>query len=165
MLLTQQNRQYNDHWSPLEGEKKQREYYSGKKRHHTLKGQIVIDKNERILSAHTAKDTVHDFKLFKQSKLPIKPTTCAYVDLGYLGIKNIRIPHKASKLHPLSAKQKSENVKKASARICVEHVNAKLKTFQILTQKYRNRRKQFNLRFNLICGLVNFDRGFKVFAK
>lgn len=112
---------------------------------------------------------MHDFKLFKQSKLPIKPTTCAYVDLGYLGIKkfhdNVQIPHKASKLHPLSAEQKSENVEKASARICVEHVNAKLKTFQILTQKYRNRRKYFNLRFNLICGLVNFDRGFEVSAK
>lgn len=150
-------------------QKKQREYYSGKKRHHTLKGQIVIDKNERILCAHTVKGTAHDFHLFKQSKLPIKPQTCAYVDLGYLGIKkfhdNVQIPHKASKLHPLSNEQKSENVEKASARICVEHVNAKLKTFQILTQRYRNRRKYFNLRFNLICGLVNFDRGFGVTAK
>jgi len=46
--------------------------------------------------------------------------------------------------------------------IYVEHVNAKIKTFQIRTQKYRNRRKQFNLRFNLICGLINFDHGFQV---
>jgi len=84
--------------------------------------------------------------------------------LGYLGIKNlydnVEIPTKSSKLHPLTDEQKEANMQKASARICVEHINAKLKVFQILTQKYRNRRKRFNLRFNLICGLVNFDRGF-----
>lgn len=99
----------------------------------------------------------------------MKPQMCTYVDLGYLGIKklpsNIQIPHKASKLRPLNAEQKCENVEKASARICVEHFNAKIKTFQILTQKYRNRRKRFNLRFNLICGLINFDRGFEVPVK
>jgi len=79
--------------------------------------------------------------------------------------KNSEIPHKASKLHPLSDEQKEDNKQKASARICVEHINAKIKTFQILTQKYRNRRKKFNLRFNLICGLINFDRGFEVGIK
>jgi hypothetical protein len=76
-----------------------------------------------------------------------------YVDLGYLGIAkthaNCAILHKASKLYPLSDEEKEENGQKASARICVEHVYAKIKTFQILTQKYRNRRKRFNLRFNL----------------
>ncbi len=126
----------------------------------------MIDKYEHIICAATAKGTMHDFKLFKESKLPIKPETCVYVDLGYLGItkehNNCKIPYKASKLHPLNDKQKSENRNKASDRIYVEHVNAKIKTFQIFTQKYRNRRKQFNLRFNLICGLINFDHGFQV---
>jgi len=42
----------------------------------------------------------------------------------------------------------------------VEHVNAKIKTFQILIQKNCNRRKRYNLRFNLICKLINFDIGF-----
>ncbi len=54
---------------------------------------------------------------------------------------------------------KIENKKKASKRIYVEHINAKIKTFQILKQKYRNRRKRYNLRVNLICALINFDRG------
>lgn len=129
----------------------------------------MIDKDERIICTATEKGTVHDFKLFRQSRLPLRPQTCVYVDLGYLGIAkehaNCEIPHKASKLHPLTDKQKSENRDKASARICIEHVNAKIKTFQILTQKYRNRRKRFNLRFNLICGLINFDRGFQVDAR
>ena len=126
----------------------------------------MIDKEERIICVHTAKGTTHDFRLFQESNLPLMPCTCAYVDLGYLGIakehSHCQIPHKASKLHPLTEEQKEENRQKASARICVEHENAKIKTFQMLTQKYRNRRKRFNLRFNLICGLINFDRGFAV---
>ncbi len=54
------------------------------------------------------------------------------------------------------------NKAKASLRIAVEHVNARIKTFKILGEKYRNRRKRFGLRFNLICALVNFDRGFRI---
>lgn len=126
----------------------------------------MIDQNERILCSATSEGKMHDFKLLQQSRLPLKPETCAKVDLGYLGIvklhPNCEIPHKASKLHPLTAAQKEANKLMASARICVEHVNAKIKTFQIMAQTYRNRRKRFNLRFNLICGLVNFDRGFQV---
>lgn len=126
----------------------------------------MIDQNERILCSATSEGKMHDFKLLQQSRLPLKPETCAKVDLGYLGIvkfhPNCEIPYKASKLHSLTAAQKEANKFMASARICVEHVNAKIKTFQILAQTYRNRRKRFNLRFNLICGLVNFDRGFQV---
>jgi len=55
-------------------QKKQRHYYSGKKKQHTLKGQIVIDKNEKIICAHTAKGVVHDFKLFKII-MPLKSKT------------------------------------------------------------------------------------------
>ena len=98
------------------------------------------------------------------------------VDTGYLGItmqhSNSDIPKtcdsgitshcKKSKLHPLTKEEKLANKTKASARIIVEHVNAKIKTFKILGEKYRNRRKRFGLRFNLICALINFDRGFGV---
>ena len=86
--------------------------------------------------------------------------------MGYVGIKkfhnNIEIPKKSSKNYKLTDKDKIENQEKASKRIYVEHINAKIKTFQILKQKYRNRRKRYNLRVNLICGLINFDRGMMV---
>ena len=35
-----------------------------------------------------------------------------------------------------------------------------IKRFKILSDRYRNRRKRFLLRFNLICGICNFDRSF-----
>jgi len=86
----------------------------------------------------------------------------AKVDLGYIGINklhsNIEIPKKNSKNYKLTDEDKKENQQKASKRIFVEHINAKIKTFQILKQKYRNRRKRYNLRVNLICGLINYDR-------
>jgi hypothetical protein len=88
------------------------------------------------------------------------------VDLGYMGIKklheNSEIPKKNSKNYKLTDSDKKENQTKASKRIFVEHINAKIKTFQILKQAYRNRRKRYNLRVNLICGLINFDRGMMV---
>lgn len=109
---------------------------------------------------------MHDFKLFKTSRLPIKKETKVSVDTGYLGITSLHpntdIPKKKTKLHPLTIEDKIINKAKASLRIVVEHINAKIKTFKILGEKYRNRRKRFGLRFNLICALINFDRGFRI---
>ncbi len=108
----------------------------------------------------------HDFKLFKESKLAIPQMLKVCVDTGYLGIlnyhENSEMPKKKTKLNPLSKEDKLENKKKSSKRIPVEHINAKIKAFKIVAHKYRNRRKRFGLRFNLICALVNFDRGFQV---
>jgi hypothetical protein len=126
----------------------------------------VIDGNQRIICTTLSMNNVHDFKLFKQSRLPIKKETNIKVDTGYLGLSalhaNTDIPKKKSKFHPLTKEDKVANKLKASARITVEHVNAKIKTFKILGEKYRNRRKRFGLRFNLICSLINSDRKFGI---
>lgn len=42
-------------------------------------------------------------------------------------------------------------------RIGIEHINRSLKVFRILAGKYRNRRRRFNLRFNLIAGIYNYE--------
>ncbi len=68
------------------------------------------------------------------------------------------IPKKKSKNSPLTQEDKELNQIKASSRIVVEHINARIKVFQVFTQKYRNRRKRFGLRLNLICALINADR-------
>ena len=47
-------------------------------------------------------------------------------------------------------------------RQCDALLNETLSTAAIEGEKYRNRRKRLGLRFNLICALVNFDRGFRV---
>jgi hypothetical protein len=44
-------------------------------------------------------------------------------------------------------------------RIVVEHVNRRLKVFRLLAERYRNRRRRFSLRFNLIAAILNFELG------
>src|SRR6201982_3711349 len=65
-------------------QKKQRRYYSGKKKRHTLKTQLVVEKStRRILCLAHDKGRRHDFRLFKTSKLHLHPETKAVVDSGY----------------------------------------------------------------------------------
>ena len=83
------------------------------------------------------------------------------VDTGFIGIQNIHanseLPKKKSKKHPLTEQEKQRNQEISSERILVENVIGMLKRFKILAEKYRNRRKRFGLRFNLISGLYNFE--------
>ncbi|VRZ63465.1 transposase (IS4 family) [Streptococcus pneumoniae] len=88
-------------------------------------------------------------------------TTLAFVDLGYLGIlkfhENTFIPAKNSKNRRLSEDDKQLNKEMSAIRIEIEHFNAKFKTFQIMSVPYRNRRKRFELRAELICAIINYE--------
>ena len=53
-----------------------------KNKKYTLKGQVVLDSNLRIICTAIAMTNTHDFKLFKQSRLPIKKETLVCVDTG-----------------------------------------------------------------------------------
>lgn len=67
------------------------------------------------------------------------------------------MPKKKSKKKPLTKEEKQNNKRLSSQRVFVEHVIGKLKIFKILSDRYRNRRKRFGLRFNLIAGIYNFE--------
>jgi hypothetical protein len=45
----------------------------------------------------------------------------------------------------------------SSERVVNENVIGSLKRFKIVSDRYRNRRKRFGLRFNLIAGIHNFE--------
>lgn len=82
-------------------------------------------------------------------------------DAGYQGLaelhENCQTPFKKSKYHALTERQKQRNRVLARKRIVIEHIFRKLKVFRILSEKYRNRRKKFALRFNLIAAIYNLD--------
>ncbi|CJN48557.1 transposase [Streptococcus pneumoniae] len=42
----------------------------------------------------------------------------------------------------------------------VENIFAKVKTFKMFSTTYRNHRKRFGLRMNLIAGIINHELGF-----
>lgn len=82
-------------------------------------------------------------------------------DTGYQGLKRIHneseLPRKKSKKRPLTKEDKKNNKKLASDRVTNENVIGMLKRFKIIADKYRNRRKRFGLRFNLIVGFYNWE--------
>ncbi len=143
---------------------KNKQTYSGKKKRHTLKAEILMQDTGKILStSRTYGGRTHDFKIRKQEKpLPKEPEK--YVDLGYQGLQkttsNVKLPFKRSKKHPLTKEQKDHNRSIASFRIKIEHKIRHIKVFKIVSDVYRNFQKKYHLRFNIIAGIVNLKHGF-----
>jgi hypothetical protein len=114
-----------------------------------------------IICLSFAKGKRHDFRLYKESKVRAKPETVIETDSGFQGIlelhSNSVLPKKRSKKHPLSKEDKMRNRQISSERVLNEHIIGRIKRFRILLERYRNRRKRFSLRFNLIAGICNFE--------
>lgn len=130
--------------------------YSGKKKAHTIKTQIVVSgKGDIVHISPSVPGNMHDKKLFDRSGV-ILPDT-AKGDLGYLGT-NIAIPFKSSKFHPLTQRQKDQNTRHSRKRIIVEHVFASLKAFRILADRFRGSLINYHSYFLIVCGLRNLAR-------
>ena len=120
-------------------------------------------KSEKIICTSLSNGKCHDFRLFKESDIKISETIKAVTDTGYLGLQKIHhntyMPKKKSKKRPLTLEDKQQNRELSRQRVLNEHVIGKIKRFKILSDKYRNRRKRFGLRFNLISGIYNYELG------
>ena len=131
--------------------------YSGKKKTHTVKTQIVVNTRGRILNvSRTVPGNKHDKRLFDETKLSISGRGKLLGDLGYQGVPGLCLPYKSSKLHPLTQTQKTHNQKHALQRVIVEHTFAHLKKWRILAQRFRNPIKTYNKIFTTVCVLRNF---------
>lgn len=150
---------------PIERPKKrQKPYYSGKKKRHTLKTEIRVNPKGRII--HVSKShpgSVHDFAVFKGEKRPKKETR-VFVDSGDQGIADLHpnadFPYKTRKNKPLNAEEKTYNKALSRVRVVVEHIFAAIKTFKIMSERYRNKRMRYGVKFNIIAGIVNLKNGF-----
>lgn len=150
---------------PIERPKKgQKVYYSGKKKRHTIKTEIRITENKRIVHVSKCRPgSVHDFAIYK-SEPPVPRGTTAYADSGYQGLDKLHpdteIPYKASKNKPLDAEEREYNTGLSSFRVRVENVLGQMKIFRILSERYRNKRKRHHVKINIIAGIVNMKNGF-----
>ena len=122
----------------------------------------------RTFSGHN-----HDYSMLKQELPPDLDWFIdleVWVDLGYQGIQSdykgdlIEIPHKKppkSKANPnpeLTAEQRAENRAVSQIRIFVEHAIGGMKRFNILVQRFRNRKENFDDDSVGICaGLWNLN--------
>lgn len=156
---------------PKKNKRSQKKYYSGKKKKHTLKTQIVVNSSGRILEvSKTYPGSIHDFEVFRRERTAksILEDAKTYLDKGYTGVKkehpllNFLIPFKRNRWKKeLSRSEKIYNTKLAKKRVMVEHVLAKLKKYRILSDIFRNRVKDYNQDFRNIASLINF-RNFRL---
>lgn len=122
---------------------------------------MVNQTNGQIICTAFGKGRVHDFRLFKLERLPMLPEQLWLSDKGYQGIAKLHAssctPTKKPRQAKLDKFERQHNRLLARLRVVAEHVNRKLKIFRILAERYRNRRKRFSLRFNLIAAIINFE--------
>ena len=101
--------------TPIERPKKrQKRYYSGKKKQHTLKCQILAERDSaKIICLFFGEGSRHDFSLFKASGVQIHPETESLQDSGYQGIKayhlNSYVPKKKPKNGDLTQLERDYN--------------------------------------------------------
>ena len=115
-----------------------------------------------IIAIAQCKGKDHDFKLYKDEfGHAVAEWVKLMGDSGFQGIldfhKNSETPKKKPKNRELTKEEKAENKRISRERILIENINAKIKVFKIMANKYRNRRKRHNLRANLICGIINYE--------
>lgn len=116
-----------------------------------------------ILAVRTALGRVHDFKLWRQSRIALSEETLVLADSGYIGLqkqhRNVLLPHKRSKKKVLTAEQKAHNRSLSKQRILVEHIIRCCKVFRITKAEYRGKHRHLGRTWNLIAMLVNLKRG------
>jgi hypothetical protein len=127
----------------------------------------VVNKAGRsVVRTSFANGKRRGFRLFKESGVHVKPETILETGTGFTRIakvhKNSAPPKKRSKKHPPADENKLRTRGFSGHRAVNEHVTGFVKRFKIVADRYRNRRKRFGLRFNLICGICNFELNLQV---
>ncbi len=145
--------------------RRQRAYYSGKKKAHTLKSQVAVDEDGRVVDvADSRPGRWADLKVFKRSGLAGKLARAgvgALGDLGYVGIDSV-----SPRLHGATPRRKPRGQDRppedrhynrafARRRITVEHGINRLRRYQALSQVDRHHRRAHTARVRAVAGLVN----------
>jgi transposase len=121
---------------------------------------VVNGRTRQLICTHHGRGPTHDFSLYRRSRLEPHESLEVPADSGYQGLQKLNSERAwrrrtEPRKFELTEEQRQSNRELASRRVVVEHVIRSLKIFRILAERYRNRRKRFLLRFNLIAGLYN----------
>ena len=151
---------------------KRKTHYSGKKKKHTVKTQITVNKDGLIVhKAGHARGSRHDYALFKWRHPRLPGNVSLGLDRGYDGIQNdypelkSEVPFKRRspgrgkrgvKAKELTSEQKTFNQKLSKERVVVEHTISRLKKFRVMAHKFRNHLKHYDAMTDIVCGIVNF---------
>ena len=122
---------------------------------------IVDKKTRKVICVAFCNGKKHDFKLYKESGIYVLKKIKIGADSGFQGIEKIHsnssTPRKNSKSNPLTKEDKAYNRTLSRERVGNENAIGFVKRFKIVSERYRNRRKRFGLRFTLIAGICNYE--------
>ncbi len=140
---------------------KQRQWYSGKKKRHTAKIQLIVCLfTLQILSVVCGKGRTHDFTLLKQCGLHLADALEKYADSGYQGldklVANAFTPIKKPKDRELTPEERAYNRALAKLRIRIEHVNRRCKIFRVTKEVYRGKHRHIHKTWTVVSALVNY---------
>jgi DDE superfamily endonuclease/Helix-turn-helix of DDE superfamily endonuclease len=145
----------------------QKRYYSGKKKRHTVKHQVVVVRKKKIPGRSDQKRRVriaavsgmfpgktHDKKVYDRTRVAGPPGVKRTGDTAYLGT-GLDTPTRRPPKGVLTARQKAGNRRVSKRRIVVEHGIGKMKVWRIAAERYRNPRRCHTLMMKNIAGLHN----------
>jgi hypothetical protein len=107
----------------------------------------VDKKTKKVISTAFSNGKYHDFSLFKNPKTKINPDIKIVTDTGYQGIQYLygksQLPKKKTKKNPLTKDDQKNNQELAMKRIGNEYAIGMVKRFKIISDQYRNTKKDF----------------------
>ncbi len=143
--------------------KRRKVFYSGKKKRHTVKTQIMVNNQGIIIhKLRYKKGRRHDYDIYKENH-PSNPKKVVNVfDLGYLGVETdfleqlSTIPNRKKRNLELSQEEKEYNMDHSKKRIVIEHAICRLKKYRIMSEIFRNRLRKYDKVSDIVSGLINY---------
>jgi len=140
-------------------------HFSGKKKQHTLKGQVAVDEDNGTVCdvEESVPGPTADLTLLKESGLlsRLPPGVGGIGDLAYVGMDKLH-PHglgATPRRKPRGKDRPPEDVcfnrTFAKRRIKVEHTIGRMRRYQSLSQTDRHHRRNHTARTRAVAGLVN----------
>jgi hypothetical protein len=149
--------------------RRQREFYSGKKKRHTVKNVVIVDRRTRKIKAlsRTRAGKTGDKRVAEEENYRFPKRSKLWKDTGFQGYEPPGIttfqPKKRPRKGQLNDEEKAHNQEISRLRVRVEHAIGGAKTYRIAHDIFRNRREGFiDLSFETACGLHNLRCNYRL---
>jgi IS5 family transposase len=143
---------------------RRKDLYSGKRKRHTAKVQVVSTKRLVLHLCSHVPGRVSDHLLLRATGVmrQVPEGVVVRVDKGYEGLEEeypevkVEKPLKARRGHPLTVLEKILNRTMSALRMPVEHVIGHLKKYRMLAGIYRGEPERYDENASVIAGLHNY---------
>lgn len=151
--------------------KHQREFYSGKKKRHTVKNVTIGDRRTRKIKAlsRTRPGKTSDKRVADEEGYHYPARSKLWKDTGFQGYEPAKVrtyqPKKKPPKGELTPQEKASNQAISRKRVRIEHSIGGAKVFHIARDVFRNRRSEYvDLSFETACGLHNLRCDYRLSA-